>query len=101
MALVMVERFLVTKGDASLAACATASCFETKEDNAALERSGVTVTSDVLWLCSFAWATDERRAVREEGMVPALKDAAGAELSVPVVLADRGKLMPITKKQIQ
>ena len=62
-----------------------------------LEISGMSVTSDFLGLCRFSWATDD-----EEGLTlaPAFEDTGERELSISVLLADRGKPMPITQKHI-
>ena len=66
-----------------------------------LERSGVTAISDFLLLCFFTSTTGDEGAALEEGvsLVPSLEEPEEVELAV-AVLASRGKLMPITQKQI-
>jgi len=56
--------------------------------------------SHVLWLCSFALATERGAGDHGIPLAPAFEDAEGVGLSAPVFLASTGKPVPMTKKQI-
>ena len=105
----MVGKFLVTKGAVSVTAGSSlctvfagvgegdSFCVTEKGQAPVLEMSEMSVTSDFLGLCRFSWATDD-----EEGLplAPAFEDTGEREPSASVLLADRGKPMPIIKKHI-